>query len=140
MHCKSSRLISDGVCVCEYRIAGNFRGRKLSGFRGLRAICKSFLREIWGHAAPTYDWFQAIRESFLREIFTSYGSVKVFSLESLPLYSNPFCSYSETSNINTLRKADKFHAPKDSNLYKMTSKSGPRPKFRAQFIRITSNS
>ena len=55
--------------------AGNFRG-----FRGLRAI-----REIWGRAAPTM-LFQAIRESFLREILTSYGSAKVFSLESLPLY------------------------------------------------------
>ena len=44
------------------------------------------IREIWGRAAPTYDWFQAIRESFHREILTSYGSAKVFSLESLPLY------------------------------------------------------
>ena len=52
----------------------------------MRAIRESFLREIWGRAAPTYDWFQAIHESFLREILTSYGSAKVFSLESLPLY------------------------------------------------------
>ena len=65
-----------------YHIVRNFHG-----FRGLRAIHESFLREIWGRAAPTYDWFQAICESFLREILSSYGSAKVFSLESLPLYS-----------------------------------------------------
>ena len=46
---------------------------------------KVFLHKIWGHAAPTYD-LVAIRESFLCEILTSYGSVKVFSLESLLLY------------------------------------------------------
>ena len=65
----------------------------------MRAIRESFLREIWGHAVPTNGWFQAIRESFLCEILTSYGSAKVFSLESLPLYGNhikvfiPDCLY-----------------------------------------------
>ena len=57
----------------------------------MTATRKSFLREIWGRAAPTYDWFQAIRESFLGEILTSYGSTKVFSLESLLLYSIHSC-------------------------------------------------
>ena len=52
----------------------------------MRAIRESFLHEILGHATPTYVWFQAICESFLHEIHTSYGSTKVFSLESLPLY------------------------------------------------------
>ena len=73
------------VCTM-YHIAGNFEGENFRGFRGLKAICESFLRGIWGHAAPTYDWFQAIRESFLHEILTSYGSTEVFSLESLLLY------------------------------------------------------
>ena len=45
----------------------------------------SVVKEILGHAAPTYVWFQAICESFLHEILTSYGSAKVLSLESLPL-------------------------------------------------------
>ena len=54
-----------------YRIAGNFRGRKFSWISRLRAIRESFLREIWGRAAPTYDWFQAIRESFLPRKFTA---------------------------------------------------------------------
>ena len=58
----------------------------------MRAIRESFLHEIMGHAAPTYVEFQAIRESFLREILTSYGSAKVFSLESLPLYG--ICAHS----------------------------------------------
>ena len=61
-------------------------------FRGLRAICESFLYEIWGRATTgTYDLFQAIREKFFREILTSYGSAKVFSLESFPLYGISLC-------------------------------------------------
>ena len=63
-----------------------FEGENFRGFRGLRAIHESFLCEIWGRATTTYDLFQAIRENFLHEIFTSYGSAKVFSLESFPLY------------------------------------------------------
>ena len=55
-------------------------------FWKLKAIHESFLREIWGCAAPTYDWFQVICESFLCKILTSYRSTKVFSLESLLLY------------------------------------------------------
>ena len=47
---------------------------------------KSFFSEIWGRAAPIYDWFQAIRESFLHEILTSY---EVFSLKHLLLYGTP---------------------------------------------------
>ena len=58
------------------------RGKTFANFE-VRAIHKSFLQEILGHAAPTYVWFQ---ESFLHEILTSYGSAKVFSLESLLLY------------------------------------------------------
>ena len=46
---------------------------------------KVFSMKFWGMPPPTYVWFQAIRESFLHEILTSHGSVKVFSLESLPL-------------------------------------------------------
>ena len=70
-----------------YRIAGNFRGRKLLWISRFDSHPRKFSSRNLGHAAPTYDWFQAIRESFLREILTSYGSAKVFSLESLPLYS-----------------------------------------------------
>ena len=52
---------------------------------------KVFSMEFGGmlHLA-TYDWFQAFCESFLRKIHTSYGSAKVFSLESLLLYGNLF--------------------------------------------------
>ena len=69
-----------------YHIAGNFRGRKLSWISRFESHPQKFSREIWGCATTTYDLFQAIRESFLREILTSYGSAKVFSLESFPLY------------------------------------------------------
>ena len=65
-----------------------FEGENFCKFQSLRAICKSFLHETLGHATPTYVWFQASHESFLCEILTSYGSMKVFSLESLPLYGN----------------------------------------------------
>ena len=66
---------------------GTFEGEDFRRFQGLRAIHKSFLHDILGRAAPTYDWFQAICESVLHKILTSYGSMKVFTLESLLLYS-----------------------------------------------------
>ena len=80
-----------GVGTCpkhygNYRIVGNFRGRNFHKFQGSRAIHESFLHEIFRYAAPTYVWFQAISESFLREILSSYRSAKSFSLESLSLY------------------------------------------------------
>ena len=84
--CTARLALAQGMIKVRYRIAGNFEGENFHGFRGLRAIRESFLHKIWECAAPTYDWFQAIRDSFLREILTSYGSTKVFSLESLPLY------------------------------------------------------
>ena len=74
-----------------YRIAGNFRGRKPSRILRFESHLRKISREIWGRAAPTYDWFQAIHESFLREILTSYESAKVFSLKSLPLYGIKGC-------------------------------------------------
>ena len=72
--------------IIRYRIAGNFWGRKFSWISRFESHPQKFSPRNFGHAAPTYVWFQAIRESFLREILTSYGSAKVFSLESLPLY------------------------------------------------------
>ena len=50
------------------------------------AICKSFLREIWGHHK------RAIRESFLCEKRISRQFVKVFSLKSFPLCGVRQCS------------------------------------------------
>ena len=72
--------------VHTYHIAGNFRGRKLSRLSRFESHPRKFCPWNFGHAAPTYVWLQAICESFLCEILTYYGSTKVFSLESLPLY------------------------------------------------------
>ena len=73
------------ILISTVPYSGKLSREKIHGFRGLRAICKSFLYKMWGCAIPTYiyDWFQA---SFLCKIPPSYGSVKVFSLKSLPLY------------------------------------------------------
>ena len=65
--------------ILGYRIAGNFRGRKLSSdFEVLEPSTK-----FGGVPHPPMI---AICESFLCKILISYGSAKVFSLESLPLY------------------------------------------------------
>ena len=61
------------------------REKTFANFEVREPSAKVFSTKFWG-MPPTYVWFQAIRESFLREILTSYGSAKVFSLESLPLY------------------------------------------------------
>ena len=58
-----------------------FEGENFHGFRGSRAIRKSFLRGIWERTALTYGWFQATSESFLHEILTSYGSAKFSPLK-----------------------------------------------------------
>ena len=76
-----------------------FEGENFRGFQGLRAIHESFLCEIWGCATTTYDLFQAICESFFCEILTSYGSTKVFSLESFPLYGNPSAKIEPLENF-----------------------------------------
>ena len=68
---------------------GNFRGRKLLWiFEVWEPSAKVFSAKLGGvpHPPMIGTWFQAIRESFLREILTSYRSAKVFSLKSLPLY------------------------------------------------------
>ena len=76
-----------------YCIAGNFRGRILSRISRFESHPRKFSPRNFGHAAPTYVWLEAICESFLREILTSYGSTKVFSLESLPLYGSMIALY-----------------------------------------------
>ena len=71
------------MCVCVSIIP--YSG-KLSWISRFECHLQKFSPRNVGRAAPTCDWFQAICESFLCEILTSYGSAKVFSLESLPLY------------------------------------------------------
>ena len=56
-------------------------------FHSLRTICNSLLCKIWGGMPhPPMIGFKQIRDSFLHEILTSCGSMKVFSLECLSLY------------------------------------------------------
>ena len=80
--------ISCYCCVCctcmvskKYCIAGNFQGRKLSQISRFESHPRNC-----GACRTHLCWFQAIRESFVSEILTSYGSAKIFSLESLLLY------------------------------------------------------
>ena len=69
----------------QYRIAGNFWGRKLCEFRSFVAIRESFLCEIWGMA-----FFGAAKASnsqkFIHENCIFHQFAKIFSLESFPLY------------------------------------------------------
>ena len=74
---------NDAIASKLYRIAGNFRGRKLSRkFRGFVAMHESFLRKIWGVAffgaeqasnpqkfSLWKSYFSPIRESFLPQKF-----------------------------------------------------------------------
>ena len=58
-------VINRKPCTTNYRIAGNFRGRKLRGFV---AICKSFPPRNLEAWCPLVRHKCAIRESFLRKI------------------------------------------------------------------------
>ena len=69
-----------------YRIAGNFRGRKLSRISRFFSHPRKFSPRNSRHATPIIRSVFAFRESFLREMLLSYRSAKVFSLENFPLY------------------------------------------------------
>ena len=79
---------SSGLVLHVYAIpySGKFSREKTFANFEVESHPRKFSPRNLGRAAPTYDCFQAIRERFLREILTSYGSAKVFSLKSLPLY------------------------------------------------------
>ena len=68
-----------------YRIAGNFRGRKLMNFT-IFSHPRKFSPQNSRHATPIIRSVFAFRESFLRKMLLSYRSAKVFSLENFPLY------------------------------------------------------
>ena len=69
-----------------YRIAGNFRGRKLSRISRFFRHPRKFSPRNSRHATPIMRPILTFRESFLREMLLSYWSVKIFSLENFPLY------------------------------------------------------
>ena len=69
-----------------YRIAGNFRGRKLSRISRFSRHPPKFSLRNSRHATPIMRPILTFRESFLREMLLSYRSAKVFSLENFPLY------------------------------------------------------
>ena len=57
--------------------SGKFsREKTFTDFEVQEPSAKVFFAEFGGRTALTYGWFQATCESFLREILTSYGSVK----------------------------------------------------------------
>ena len=70
----------------KYRIAGNFRGRKLSRISRFFRHPRKFSLRNSRHATPIMRPLLTFRESFLREMLLSYRSAKVFSLENFPLY------------------------------------------------------
>ena len=72
--------------MMDYRIAGNFRGRKLSRISQFFRHTRKFSPRNSRHATPIMRPVLTFRESFLREMLLSYRSAKVFSLENFPLY------------------------------------------------------
>ena len=73
-----------------YRIAGNFRGRKLSRISRFSRHPRKFSPRNSRHATPNMRPVLTFRESFLREMLLSYRSAKVFSLENFPLYGSSY--------------------------------------------------
>ena len=70
----------------KYRIAGNFRGWKLSRISRFFSHPRKFSPQNSSHATPIMRPVLTFRESFLHEMLLSYRSMKVFSLENFPLY------------------------------------------------------
>ena len=70
----------------SYRIAGNFRGRKLSRISRFFSHPRKFSPRNSRHATPIMRPASTFCEIFLREMLLSYRSAKVFSLKNFPLY------------------------------------------------------
>ena len=68
-----------------YRIAGNFRGRKLSWISWFFSHPWKFSPRNSRHATPIMRPILTFHESFLREMLLSHRSAKVFSLENFSL-------------------------------------------------------
>ena len=81
-----SEWIELGIESDPYRIAGNFRGRKLSRISRFLSHPRKFSPQNSRHATPTMRPVLTFRENFLREMLLSYRSAKVFSLENFPPY------------------------------------------------------
>ena len=82
----------NNVLLFAYRIEQNFRGRKYSRISRFWSHPRKFSPQNLG--VPYQPMVGLVfYESFLREMVTSYQSVKVFSLESFLLYgiSHPRC-------------------------------------------------
>ena len=82
-----------------YRIAGNFRGRKLSRISRFFSHPRKFSPRNSSHATPIMRPVLTFRESFLREMLLSYRSAKVFSLQNFPLYGMRASSSTVVSSI-----------------------------------------
>ena len=72
-----------------YRIAGNFRGRKLSQISWFCSYPRKFSPWNFRHALPIYAITSILfRKSFLHEMLPGYQSTKIFSLKHFLLYSD----------------------------------------------------
>ena len=85
------------LSVEQYRIVGNFRGRKLSQISRFFSHLRKFSPRNSMHAIPIMQPVLTFRESFLREMLLSYRSAKVFSLENFPLYGNNLYNMTDAS-------------------------------------------
>ena len=87
----------DQIYKKRYRIAGNFRGRKLSRISRFYSHPRN---ELLGMPHPLCDQF-TFGESFLSEMLPFYRSVKVFSLEIFLLYGSRGWEQGYTIIINS---------------------------------------
>ena len=69
-----------------YRLAGNFRGRKLSWISRFCSYLRKFSLRNFGACCPLERQKHAIRESFLCDNCIFHQFVKISSLENFPLY------------------------------------------------------
>ena len=82
-----------------YRIAGNFRGRKLSQISRFWSYLWNLSQQNWGHGVFWQQHQWTIHESFLHENLIFHQFTKVFSLKSFLLYGT---SHRRTHRYNKL--------------------------------------
>ena len=86
LHVRPTWTIDKPIWLCDYRIAGNFRGRKPLRISRFCGSSRRFSLRNLGVWHPLAQHKRAICEICLRENHIFHQFAKAFSLESFPLY------------------------------------------------------
>ena len=96
-------------CVSTYRVAGNFRGRKLSRIGGEQEVREENFCGLLGTTNWVWVWLSIFAEKTFVDRHKTMKFVKVFSLESFPLCGIHACTCTQHMKYNSCTHNDYIH-------------------------------